>query len=239
MKISTGSCGYGDIDPKVSGTRQEASCSLPRVRLAHQERACTYRIATPAESIRPQPHAHPASPRQLWPFFLVAGLNPANPLLQGLSQRGCGSCLEIECAGPYCHAGAPPVQVLITDECAAGCTSMQVRERQGGRMQPHMDGPPACTAVSATSVSQNGSFISRTVLGPPISVRFYVRLLWMATPCPSTQVNLHVFGFENLAPTDVGTTAIRYRRIACQPVDPITLHIGGLGPWVVPACWLA
>jgi len=39
------------------------------------------------------------------------------------------------------------------------------------------------------------------------------------------QVNLHVFGFELLAPTDVGSVAVRYRRVACAPVDPITLHV--------------
>lgn len=40
------------------------------------------------------------------------------------------------------------------------------------------------------------------------------------------QVNLHVFGFELMAPADVGFVPIRYRRVACAPVDPITIHIG-------------
>ncbi|KAI8465741.1 MAG: RlpA-like double-psi beta-barrel-protein domain-containing protein-containing protein [Monoraphidium minutum] len=114
-KISTGSCGYGDIDPK------------------------------------------------LWPFYLVAGLSPNNPILSGLRQRGCGSCLELSCTGAGCHPGVPPVQAMITDECAQGCND--------------------------------------------------------------TQVNLHVFGFEMLAATDLGRVDIRYRLVACEPVDPITIHV--------------
>ncbi|KIY98908.1 hypothetical protein MNEG_9055 [Monoraphidium neglectum] len=114
-KIATGSCGYGDIDPK------------------------------------------------LWPFYLVAGLSPSNPLIQSLKERGCGSCLEVECVGAPCHPGVGPVQALITDECAERCSS--------------------------------------------------------------SQVNLHVFGFEMLAPTDLGTVDVRYRLIACEPVDPITIHV--------------
>jgi hypothetical protein len=43
---------------------------------------------------------------------------------------------------------------------------------------------------------------------------------------PPTQVNLHVYGFEPMAETDQGAVAIRYRRIACAPVDPITVHVG-------------
>jgi hypothetical protein len=77
-KISTGSCGYGDIDGKT------------------------------------------------WPFYNVIGLAPSNPLLQGLAQRGCGTCVEVECVGDGCHQNAPPLEALITDECAAGCGDMQV-----------------------------------------------------------------------------------------------------------------
>lgn len=31
---------------------------------------------------------------KLWPFYLVAGLSPANPLLHGLAQSGCGARLR-------------------------------------------------------------------------------------------------------------------------------------------------
>lgn len=42
---------------------------------------------------------------------------------------------------------------------------------------------------------------------------------------PPQQVNLHVFGFEMLAASDLGKVSIRYRLVACQPVDPITIHV--------------
>ncbi|GBF95981.1 hypothetical protein Rsub_08104 [Raphidocelis subcapitata] len=91
--LATGSCGYGQTDPK------------------------------------------------LWPFYLVAGVHPSNPILSGVRAHGCGACIELECTGAGCH------------------------------------------------------------------------------------VNLHVFGFELIAPTDIGSVAIRYRRVACAPVDPIAIHV--------------
>lgn len=39
------------------------------------------------------------------------------------------------------------------------------------------------------------------------------------------KVNLHVFGFELLAPADRGSVGVRYRRVECAPVDPLTIHI--------------
>lgn len=59
-----------------------------------------------------------------------------------------------------------------------------------------------------------------------------------ATANPCLQVNLHVFGFEMLAPTDLGSVQVKYRRVACSPVDPITIHIGVLRLGQPHACML-
>ena len=57
-----------------------------------------------------------------------------------------------------------------------------------------------------------------------------------AQGCDALQVNLHAFGFELLAPTDVGSVAVRYRRVDCRPVDPIAVHVDayrvGAGGWL-------
>jgi hypothetical protein len=81
---------------------------------------------------QPQPgiHPHDTDPTPCRPFYLVAGLSPSNPLIQSLKERGCGSCLEVECIGASCHPGVGPVQALITDECAERCSSSQVGARR-------------------------------------------------------------------------------------------------------------
>lgn len=86
------------------------------------------------------------------PFYLVAGLSPSNPLIAGLRQNACGSCLEIECTSGGCHSGVGPLQALITDQCANGCDSSQVRvvrvEGTWGRWAGAAGLPtPACTVV--------------------------------------------------------------------------------------------
>ena len=57
----------------------------------------------------------------------MVGLNPSNPLLSSVRSKGCGSCLEVQCTGSQCHTGVGSLQAMITDECASGCDSTQVR----------------------------------------------------------------------------------------------------------------
>jgi hypothetical protein len=150
-KISTGSCGYGDIDPKcgrraLAGRRARAYPGPNRRSDPHAARGVRWGPRRAAAALRGPPPARlcaacprraprratcarhaPAPLRRLWPFFLVAGLSPSNPMIPGLAQRGCGSCVEIECVGPSCHPGVGPVTALLTDECASRCKDNQAR----------------------------------------------------------------------------------------------------------------
>ncbi|KAF8072373.1 EXPA5 [Scenedesmus sp. PABB004] len=48
-----------------------------------------------------------------------------------------------------------------------------------------------------------------------------------ASDCNATNVNMHVLSFEQLAPVRLGRVGIRFRLVACEPADPITIHISG------------
>lgn len=45
------------------------------------------------------------------------------------------------------------------------------------------------------------------------------------TDCNSTNVNIHVLGFEQVAGLPFGRAHIRYRLVECEPADPIIIHI--------------
>ncbi|WIA07996.1 hypothetical protein OEZ85_007467 [Tetradesmus obliquus] len=54
--------------------------------------------------------------------------------------------------------------------------------------------------------------------------------------CNATNINMHVFAFEQLAPLKYGRTTVRYRLVTCTPADPIIVHIqdyrATLGGWI-------
>lgn len=181
------------MQPTALRARQR--CRAPRRVRALCSHQITDQAAAPAPTPACPSHAN-APPGygdvdpKLWPFYMVAGLSPQNPLLEGLKQSGCGecacmhaqraaaacdlassqpvprmqaapacmrlahaplhvlrmrlmppcpptphagSCLEIVCEGPKCRS-AQPLQALITDQCAQGCTPMQVGS---GRMHAY------------------------------------------------------------------------------------------------------
>ncbi|KAF6259123.1 hypothetical protein COO60DRAFT_1044380 [Scenedesmus sp. NREL 46B-D3] len=54
--------------------------------------------------------------------------------------------------------------------------------------------------------------------------------------CNATNINMHAFAYEQLAPLKNGRTSIRYRLVTCTPADPIIVHIQNyratLGGWL-------
>eukprot|EP00775_Hariotina_reticulata_P002237 gene2237-2549_t len=107
----------------------------------------------------------------------------------------------------YAVAGLHPSNAIVKERPEAGCGScLEIECRDGRNVCYHMQ---PLTALITDQCDAS---------------------------CNSTNVNLHVFAFEQLAPIRVGRVAIRYRLIECDPADAITIHVSDYraeeGGWI-------
>ncbi|KAK9812101.1 hypothetical protein WJX73_006561 [Symbiochloris irregularis] len=64
--------------------------------------------------------------RSVWPYWRAVGLGFQNPLsVRPVPKNGCGTCIEITCAGYGCALNATSVIVLVADTCQ-NCTANQI-----------------------------------------------------------------------------------------------------------------
>lgn len=138
---------------------------------------------------------------EAWPFHVLAAVSPNSSLaLQLAPVGGCGTCLEIACAGPVgagqqggaggTYAGTLPALSASTLGSGSGPCSTSL-----------LDTAPTC--MQAGTCQSPSQTVTATVVDS-------------CATCTAQQLTLNVRAFASLADVDRGTMDIRYRQVeAC------------------------
>lgn len=152
---------------------------------------------------------------RLWPFHGVVGVAPSSLIASARPQHGCGTCLAVKCIDP-----TPKVRARTG---AAKSTPAQRSQQPHSRLRTRTPSSQACR-VPFTPGGSTGPATNDDASGGAV---LRVMVVDTCPSCAANTLNLHAFGFEEIARTRFGSVQVAFKQVTrgTLPASCPTRHL--------------